>query len=95
MQRYDEPVEVRREGERPSQLLLRGRLWKVRRVLDHRVEAPRLVPAGPGAPGGTREVWRVRAGLGGLEPDAVLDLSFDADDGSWRLLGRSDGEGAR
>lgn len=43
MQRYDDPVEVRRGepgafGEGPDQFLWRGRLWKVRAVLSHWVE---------------------------------------------------------
>ncbi len=39
MRRYDDPVEVRRDGAaRPEQFLWHGRLWKVRAVLAHWVE---------------------------------------------------------
>lgn len=37
-----------------------------------------------------RELWRVRAGRGGLESDGVFDLSFDWTDGSWQLVGCQD-----
>ena len=57
-------------------------------------------PGGPGEPGDTlapvrdlladREVWRVRAGRGGLESDGVFELCFDYDDGSWQLVGCED-----
>ncbi|MEO9324683.1 DUF6504 family protein [Nocardioides sp. C4-1] len=87
MRHYDDPVEVRR-GPRdhpgrtgvddPEQFLWRGRLWKVRAVLAHVVEA------------GARERWRVQAGRGGLESDGVFDLSFDGADGSWQLVGGRD-----
>ncbi|WP_110181610.1 DUF6504 family protein [Nocardioides solisilvae] len=88
MRRYDDPVDVRRGpvpgggAEGPEQFLWRGRLWKVRAVVAHWVEATPWwqgsgaaalaagdVPA-PGA-GATdllaeREVWRVEAGRGAL-----------------------------
>lgn len=39
MRRYDDPVEVRRDGsEAPEQFLWRGRLWKVRAVVARWVE---------------------------------------------------------
>lgn len=38
MRRYDDPVDVRRQGEAPEQFLWHGRLWKVRDVLAHWVE---------------------------------------------------------
>lgn len=39
MRRYDDPVEVRRDGsEAPEQFLWRGRLWKVRLVLARWIE---------------------------------------------------------
>lgn len=38
MRRYDDPVDVRREQEEPTQFLWRGRLWQVRGVVAHWVE---------------------------------------------------------
>ena len=39
MRRYDDPVEVRRDGSQaPEQFLWRGRLWKVRVVLARWIE---------------------------------------------------------
>ncbi|WP_148614679.1 DUF6504 family protein [Nocardioides rubriscoriae] len=37
-----------------------------------------------------RELWRVRAGRGGLESDGVFELSYDGSDGSWQLVGCED-----
>lgn len=91
MVRYDDPVEVRTGAggaggqEGPSQFLWRGRLWKVREVLDRRhQELPR------------REVWRVAAGrgrldgpapdvTGGLAAGAVFELVHDVPAGRWQL----------
>lgn len=39
---------------------------------------------------GEREVWRVEAGRGGLDPGGVFDLSFDWSDGQWQLVGCMD-----
>ncbi|GAB3035692.1 hypothetical protein GCM10011376_18400 [Nocardioides flavus (ex Wang et al. 2016)] len=91
MQQYDDPVEVRRgEAEDPDQFLWRGRLWKVRAVLAHRVDTG-------------RELWRVVAGRGpgtgrAVRPVAgdeqamqgVFDLTFDGTDGRWQLVGCPD-----
>lgn len=100
MRKYDDPVEVRRgQSEGPDQFLWRGRLWKVRAVLAHRVETgPWRHGAdpgpGPGAPVDLlpeRELWRVEAGRGrdteGLDVAGVFDLSFDWTDGRWQLVG--------
>ena len=38
MRRYDDPVEVCKEDDRPTQFLWHGRLWQVREVLAHWVE---------------------------------------------------------
>lgn len=85
MRRYDDSVEVRRDGaEAPEQFLWRGRLWKVRAVLA------RWVDAGASRPPAERETWRVEAGRGGLEPDGVFDLSFDTAVGRWSLVGSAD-----
>lgn len=99
MRRYDDPVEVRRgtvqEADGPEQFLWRGRLWKVRSVLAHWVEngsRRRSDDVGLQAEllRRERELWRVRAGRGGLEADGVFDLSFDGHDGSWQLVGCED-----
>lgn len=95
MRRYDESVEVRRADAEPEQFLWRGRLWKVRAVLAHWVEAgSRLggeplvaVPDDPAGPAGL-EHWRVRAGRGGVDADGVFDLALDRVDGTWQLVGR-------
>jgi hypothetical protein len=41
VRRYDDPVDVRRHDEEPGQFLWRGRLYVVRGVLAHWVEAGR------------------------------------------------------
>jgi hypothetical protein len=41
VRRYDDPVDVRRQDEQPGQFLWRGRLYVVRGVLAHWVEARR------------------------------------------------------
>lgn len=110
MRRYDDPVEVRRGWvagvEAPEQFLWRGRLWKVREVLEHWVETgPWWQSAG------------VRAAIGSDEPETegplpgadllgerelwrveagpghaagVFELSFDWNDGRWQLVGCAD-----
>ncbi|MDN4163200.1 DUF6504 family protein [Nocardioides abyssi] len=69
MTQYDDPVEVRTGTgglEGPAQFLWRGRLWKVRQVLDRRSqELPR------------REVWRVAAGRGRFDQHSGTDSSTD------------------
>ncbi|MEV7428816.1 MULTISPECIES: DUF6504 family protein [unclassified Nocardioides] len=96
--RYDDPVEVRTgeggldgpPGEAqaarggPAQFLWRGRLWKVREVLERRSqELPR------------RELWRVAAGRGRLDQAAgaddlagggVFELAHDLRAGRWQLV---------
>ncbi|UFN45559.1 DUF6504 family protein [Nocardioides okcheonensis] len=83
MRQYDDPVEVRRgEAEDPEQFLWRGRLWKVRVVVAHWVEAgPWRQPAAAGDAGGAltadpvaaRELWRVEAGRGIASGVRVVD----------------------
>lgn len=41
VRRYDDPVDVRRQDDKPGQFLWRGRLYVVRSVLAHWVEAGR------------------------------------------------------
>ncbi|GGO69714.1 DUF6504 family protein [Nocardioides deserti] len=90
MVRYDDPVEVRTGAgglEGPAQFLWRGRLWKVRTVLERRSQE--LPP---------REVWRVAAGRGRLDQDGpagggVFELVHDVPAGRW-LLAAGAGAGA-
>ncbi|WP_231249372.1 DUF6504 family protein [Nocardioides furvisabuli] len=79
MRQYD-PVEVRRgEEQDPDQFLWRGRLWKVRSVLAHRVETGpwwQGAADGDGAashPLAERELWRVEAGRGASPGRRVPD----------------------
>jgi Family of unknown function (DUF6504) len=55
--RYDDPVEVRRRDDEPTEFLWRDRLWVVRAVLARWVETgawwQAAVPAGAGIPGPT------------------------------------------
>jgi hypothetical protein len=44
-------------------------------------------PAGPVDLLTERELWRVEAGRGSLDPGGVFDLSFDWSDGCWQLVG--------
>ncbi|MEJ7834172.1 MAG: DUF6504 family protein [Nocardioides sp.] len=104
MRRYDDPVEVRKGliqgSEGPEQFLWRGRLWKVRAVLAHWVETGPWwgFETGAGAPSldplNERELWRVEAGRGALDPvpgiSGVFDLSYDWSAGSWQLVGCQD-----
>jgi Family of unknown function (DUF6504) len=100
MRQYDDPVEVRRgEAEDPDQFLWRGRLWKVRAVVAHWVEAGpwrqgATTSERSGAPAGERELWRVEAGRGLRVADGdgygVFDLSLDWADGRWQLVGSQD-----
>lgn len=65
------------------------------RVLSPVLAPPVRPPDGPpDGPLSDRELWRVRAGRGGLESDEVYDLSFDSADGSWQLVGSSAAAGS-
>ena len=80
-----EPVEVRVQarcpGAEPVQFLWRGRLYLVRSVLAHWVEARawwRLSePTGLPSAGAEREIWRVEAGHGREASLGVYDLAYD------------------
>jgi hypothetical protein len=81
----EEPVEVRvrarRPGAEPVQFVWRGRLYLVRTVLAHWVEARTWwrLPASAGLSGGDaeREIWRVEAGHGREASLGVYDLAHD------------------
>ncbi|WP_209713213.1 DUF6504 family protein [Marmoricola sp. OAE513] len=86
----------------PQQFLWRGRLWQVREILSHWVEAGAWWLRRPeDAPGRSalmteRLVWRVTAARGravATEDDpgfGVFDLTFDGAEGVWRLAGSLD-----
>lgn len=86
----------------PQQFLWRGRLWQVREVVAHWVEAGAWWLRRPeDRPGRSelirqREVWRVTAARGRAvaTPDdpgfGVFDLAFDGAEGVWRLAGSMD-----
>lgn len=89
MRRYAEPVDVRRHDAVPQQFVWRGRLYLVRDVLAHWVEAGRWwqrSPAGLDAvDDGEREFWRVEAAAGRQAGSGVYDLCFDWGAGGWTL----------
>lgn len=82
---YGDPVEVWTVGRRPTRFVWRGRLYTVRRILDHWVTTrdwwkERHPDAGEG---GEREFWRVEA-----TPEkavGVYELRFDTATGAWLL----------
>jgi hypothetical protein len=86
----------------PQQFLWRGRLWQVREVVSHWIEAgtwwlrrPEDHP-GRSALVHQREVWRVTAARGRAVATAddpgfgVFDLAFDPAGGVWRLAAALD-----
>jgi Family of unknown function (DUF6504) len=87
--RYDEPVEVRRRDDEPTQFLWRSRLYVVRAVLARWVETGawwQVATAGSGALApdadslalsAERELWRVEASHGRQHGSGVFDLCFD------------------
>ena len=86
MRRYGNPIEVRRTDDRPSQFLWRDRLYVVRAVLAHWVEAGRWWRAGgEGLDDREREFWRVEAAAGKGSGLGVYDLCFDWSRGAWFL----------
>jgi hypothetical protein len=83
---YGDPVEVWTTHGQPARFVWRGRLYTVRRVLDHWVTTrdwwKEQHPEEPGA-GGEREFWRVEA-----TPDKVIgvyELRLDTMSGAWLL----------
>jgi hypothetical protein len=99
--RYGDAVEVRRSDDAPAEFVWRGRLYSVRAVLGHWMEAGgwwgRAVPDRGGAlDEGEQEIWRVEAcpnrPTRGIEARAgragspgVFDLRFDWSGGGWTL----------
>lgn len=94
--RYDDPVEVRRRDEDPTEFLWRGRFYAVREVLGHWVETGAWWQASPfgsadsSALAAEREVWRVEASPGRVHGAGVYDLCFDWAAGGWTLLRTQD-----
>lgn len=97
--RYAEGVEVQRRDDAPAQFLWRGRLYVVRAVLAHWLEAgrwwraPAAISLFAGDEGGAptvlddaeREFWRVEAGAGAASGTGVYDLCFDWSAGAWSV----------
>lgn len=75
---YGEPVEVARSGGRPVRFVWRGRLFLVRRVLEHWVtrSADAEDPA-------ERRFWRVEATSDSRR--GVYELRLDTASGRWLL----------
>jgi hypothetical protein len=87
---YAESVDVQRRDDTPTQFLWRGRLYLVRDVYAHWVEAGGWwrttgTAAATGTSDGEREFWRVEAGAGRHLGTGVFDLCFDWAAGRWML----------
>jgi hypothetical protein len=86
MRCYAEPVDVHRQDTTPDQFLWRGRLYVVRDVLAHWMEAggwwrrPTV-----GVDDREREFWRVEAGSGRHAMTGVYDLCFDWGHAAWSV----------
>jgi hypothetical protein len=98
--RYADSVEVRRGDDAPQQFLWRQRVYVVRSVLAHWLEAgawwrsePVRALLGTGSPGAEglagegqeRELWRVEAAGGRGVGLGVYDLCRDVATGRWTL----------
>jgi hypothetical protein len=99
--RYADPVDVRKADGRavgtarqlddaPAEFVWRGRLYSVRAVLGHWMEAggwwSRAVPdRGGQLDEGEQEIWRVEARNGRAGSAGVFDLCFDWSGGDWTL----------
>ena len=96
--RCAEPIEVQRRDDLPRQFLWRGRLYVVRDVLAHWVEAGRwwrtagaaaLTTGAASGPAvlddGEREYWRVEASAGRLAGAGVYDICLDWSAGGWTV----------
>jgi hypothetical protein len=100
--RYDDPVDVRRRDEAPAEFLWRGRLYVVRDVLDHWVEAGAWWRAAParallGTDVGTHLGTDIgSAGGPGDSGDAAPRAVDDGEREVWRVeasAGRARGSG--
>ncbi|MFL6238074.1 MAG: DUF6504 family protein [Actinomycetes bacterium] len=88
--RYADPIDVRRADDAPTEFVWRGRIYSVRAVLGHWMEAggwwARAVPhRGGGLDEGEQEIWRVEARAGRGGSPGVFDLRFDWSGGGWSL----------
>jgi hypothetical protein len=88
--RYNDAVEVQRRDDVPAAFLWRGRLYSVRAVLAHWIEAGGWWRSGRSGFSANlddreREIWRVEAGPGRAEGTGVYDLCFDWSAGGWTL----------
>lgn len=93
VRRFDEPIEVRLEGEpsaSPAAFLWRGRIYAVRAVDGHWQERRAWWRGASGsAAAGDRRVWRVRAQAGRTGTPGIYELGCDGTDttnGAWVLL---------
>lgn len=90
MRSYAEMADVRQRDAVPDQFLWRDRLYVVRDVLAHWVEAGgwwrrAATAAGAAADDPEREFWRVEAGCGRGAGTGVYDLCFDGARGRWTV----------
>ena len=87
---YAESIDVQRRDATPTQFLWRGRLYLVRDVYAHWVEAGGWwrttgTASAETTGDGEREFWRVEAGAGQHLGTGVFDLCFDWAAGGWLL----------
>jgi hypothetical protein len=90
--RYADPVDVRRADEAPTEFVWRGRLYSVRAVLGHWMEAGgwwRHIPMG--RPEAERHIPMGREGRAVPDRGGVLD---EAEQEIWRVEARSGRSGA-
>lgn len=101
--RYAEPVDVMRGDDAPTQFLWRSRLYVVRAVLGHWLEAGAwwtrsaslsLLTGGDqtadAVDDAEREFWRVEATAGRAAGTGVYDLCFDWAAGAWSVAAALD-----
>ena len=85
---FGDPVDVWTSDGRPVRFVWRGRLYRVRRVLEHWVTTRdwwrEQHPDGEAT--GEREFWRVEAGAGRSANPGVYDLCFDWTANRWQLV---------